>query len=131
MNTAIICTGALGVLLFGLSFAVSMVRLNSNVGIGTDGTSTSIVTRAVRAQGNAAEYIAALMVLFLFLGMQEPSAWIEWTMITAVVARYLHAAGMYLSTDLNNPQPLRFAGSALTYATGLILSGAAIAQALP
>ncbi|MBM4204142.1 MAG: MAPEG family protein [Gammaproteobacteria bacterium] len=130
MNTAIFCTGALGILLFGLSFAVSMVRLNTKVGIGTDGSSTSIVTRSVRAQGNAAEYIAAFMVLFLFLGSREPAAWIEWTMIIATAARYVHAAGMYLSLDLNQEQPLRFAGSALTYATGLVLSGAAIAAAL-
>lgn len=129
MTIAIACTGALGLLLFGLSFAVSMVRLNSRVGIGTDGSTTSIVTRSVRAQGNAAEYVAAFMVLFLFLGSREPAAWIEWTMIAATVARYLHATGMYLSSDLNNPQPLRFAGSALTYLTGLILSGAALLQA--
>jgi len=129
MNTAIFCTGALGILLFGLSFAVSMVRMNTKVGIGTDGSSTSIVTRSVRAQGNAAEYIAAFMVLFLFLGNREPAAWIEWTMIAAVIGRYLHAAGMYMSADLNHEQPLRFAGSVLTYTTGLLLSGAAAAEA--
>lgn len=130
MKTAILCTGALGLLLFGLSFAVSMVRLNTKVGIGTDGSSTSLVTRSVRAQGNAAEYTAAFMVLFLFLGSRDPASWIQWTMIAATVARYLHAVGMYASPDLNLPNPLRFAGSALTYATGLILSGTALAQAL-
>ena len=129
MQTAIACAGALGLLLFGLSFAVSMVRLNTRIGIGTDGSSTSLVTRSVRAQGNAAEYVAAFMVLFLFLGTQEPAPWVEWTMITATAARYLHGIGMYVSSDLNKEQPLRFAGSALTYLTGLVLSGAAFMQA--
>ena len=129
MNTAIACSGALGLLLFGLSFGVSLVRMSTGVGIGVDGSSTSLVTRSVRAQGNAAEYVAAFMVLFLFLGAREPAAWLEWTMLTATAARYLHAAGMYLSADLNRPQPLRFAGSALTYTTGLVLSAAAVIEA--
>jgi uncharacterized protein len=130
MNVAMVCAGALGLLLFFLSFAVSMVRLRTGIGIGTDGSSTSLATRSVRAQGNAAEYIGAFMVLFVILGSRDPAAWVEWTMVTATVARYLHAAGMYLSPDLNNPQPLRFVGSALTYLTGLVLSGALLAEAL-
>lgn len=122
MNTAIICSGLLGILLFALSFNVSMKRGKLKKGVGIDDDPTSGFTKLARAQGNAAEYIPAFMVLFLILGSRDPANWVVWTMIIATVCRYSHAIGMFASKTLDEPNALRFIGAAGTYLTGLILS---------
>jgi len=44
-----------------------------------------------------------------------------WTFAAATLSRYLHAAGMVLSSSLDRPQPLRFVGALGTYVAGLAL----------
>ncbi len=131
MNIAILCAGLLGILLFSLSAAVSLMRRARGKGFGMDPDPTSTLSKAIRAQGNAAEYTPALMLLFIFLGTGDPPAtWVYWTIILLTAGRFMHAAGMYLSPNLNAPQILRVVGTSITYAGGTALSIEMIRTAL-
>lgn len=129
MNIAYLCSGLLAALLIALSIGVSLTRLKQQRGYGID-TSSQWLTKVVRAQGNAAEYVPILVILILFHETEGASYWMDWVYIGAAVSRYSHAAGMLLSSDLNQPHPLRFVGSLGTYVTGAILSAMLILLAL-
>ena len=122
MTVALVCIGLLGALVFALGLTVSLLRANTKQGVGLPDDDTSLLYKAIRAHGNAAEYAALLAVLIFVLGSQGPTTWQLWLMGGAVGARYLHAAGMLLSKTLNAPHPLRWVGSAGTYACGIALS---------
>jgi hypothetical protein len=122
MDVAIVCSGLLGLLLFLLSANVSRMRARGRRGVGLDDDPTSALTKAVRAQGNAAEYIPMFVVLFLFLGARQPASWIVVAIILVTACRIAHALGMLLSANLDLPHPLRYAGAAGTYIGGIVLS---------
>ncbi len=126
MNVAIVCTALLGLLVFGLGLAVSMLRGSSKTNIGYDPNPTDRLYKMVRAHGNAAEYAPMLAVLILLVGSRQPGTWMVWTFSAATVSRYLHAAGMLLSPSLDRPQPLRFVGALGTYVCGLVLVAGAL-----
>ncbi len=126
MNVAIVCTALLGLLVFGLGFAVSMLRGSSQTNIGYDPNPADRLYKMVRAHGNATEYAPMLAVLILLVGSRQPGTWMVWTFIAATASRYLHAAGMLLSPSLDRPQPLRFVGALGTYVCGLVLVAGAL-----
>lgn len=122
MPTAVICTGILGLLVFGLGFGVSLTRGATNTGIGYNPDPTDRLYKMVRAHGNACEFNPMLAILILYVGSRQPASWVEWVFIAATTARVLHAAGMLLSPTLAKAQPLRFVGAVGTYVTGVILA---------
>ena len=67
MITGLLSMGLLALLLFALSFAVSMTRLRTQRGFGNDPDPSAWLTKIVRAQGNAAEYNPILIALILVL----------------------------------------------------------------
>ena len=125
MTTAWICATLLALLVFALGFAVSATRGATRTNFGYTPDPTDRLYKMVRAHGNASEYAPALAVVILMVGARNPSPWMEWTMIAAVLARYLQAAGMITSRSLNEANPLRFVGSLGTYLTGFALVAAA------
>jgi hypothetical protein len=129
MNVAIVCTGLLALLLFGLGFSVSMKRGRSEGAGGYPQDQADPMFKRIRAHANTAEYASMFAVLFLFLGAQNPSAWITWTIVIATVCRYLIAAGILVSPTLAKPHPLRFIGALGTYITGIVLALAALSYA--
>ena len=129
MHTAAVCAGLLGLLVFALGLAVSLVRGQTNVVIGHTTDPTDRLYKLVRAHGNAAEFNPMLAVLILYLGAGQPSSWLQRLFVAAAAARVLHAAGMILSPSLARPQPLRAAGAVGTYAIGIALAIIAIARA--
>jgi uncharacterized protein len=122
MMTAVICTALLGVLVFGLGLAVSLIRGQTGTIIGANPDPTDRLYKMVRAHGNATEFAPMLAVLMLLIGNHNPVSWILWVMWSATISRYLHAVGMILSPTLAQPHPLRFAGALGTYICGIILS---------
>jgi uncharacterized membrane protein YecN with MAPEG domain len=126
MRMAVLCTGLLGVLVFGLGLMVSLVRGSTRTNFGYPADPTDRLYKLVRAHGNATEYAPMFAVLILYLGAHEPSAWLTWVFAIATVCRYLHAAGMVLSPSLDRPQVFRFVGALGTYVTGLILAFAVL-----
>ena len=127
MKVAVWCTGLLGLLVFGLGLAVSLVRGSSRTNFGYTPNPTDRLYKLVRAHGNAAEYAPMLGVLMLFIGARNPGTWLVWIFVAATVSRYLHALGMILSRSLDSADPLRFVGALGTYVTGLILAFAVVA----
>jgi uncharacterized protein len=125
MQTAIVCTALLGLLLFVLGLAVSMLRTKMGVLIGHPVSETDLLHRMVRAHGNTAEYAAMLGVLFLWHGAHSPPLWILIAIIATTVSRYLLVLGLLLGPTLSRANPLRFVGAVGTYVGGLTLTAAA------
>jgi uncharacterized membrane protein YecN with MAPEG domain len=121
MTTSIICVALLGLLLFGLGFAVSTIRGRTNTIAGTSGDPANPLDKIVRSHGNTSEYVGMLAVLILMVGSREPSTWGLAAMIGATASRYLLAAGLILNESLEKPHPLRFLGALGTYVFGLSL----------
>jgi uncharacterized membrane protein YecN with MAPEG domain len=126
MQIAIICTALLGLLVFGLGFAVSIARANSKTGSGHSQDPTDRLHKTVRAHGNTTEYAPMLAALFVYLGTQDPTAWVTGTMAVATASRYMIVAGILIAPSLDNANPLRFLGALGTYVTGIVLSIAAL-----
>jgi len=107
--------GGLTVLLFaGLSAYVSVLRGKYKTKLGDNAEPE--VLRAVRAQGNAAEYIAVLLLMLFFaemLGGNRTVLHVVGGLI--LLARVLHAYGI-----LATSQAVRIAGAGINY---LVLFG--------
>lgn len=111
MTTAIICSATLGAMVFALEFNVSRMRgVTAKAGgpqMPTDPADRLLI--AIRAHGNAAEYVPTLMVLFLLLGTREPTWWTAALIVGATASRLLHAAGMLTATTLAAESKARLA----------------------
>jgi uncharacterized membrane protein YecN with MAPEG domain len=127
MNVAVVCTAALGLLLFGLGGYVSILRQSLGRLIGHGDSSVDPMHRAVRAHGNTAEFAPFLAVLFLWHGAHQPPAWIIATIVVATLARFLLVAGLLWGASLNKANPARFLGALLTYLCGGALAAAMLA----
>jgi uncharacterized protein len=128
MTTAIICTAVLAATVFLLGFNVSRLRgITGKAGgsqMPTDPANPLLI--AVRAHGNAAEYVPTLIVLFLLVGLRSP----EWVAIPLIIggtlARLVHAVGMLTAPTLAAPTPFRMIGAVATYVFGVLLAVAAV-----
>ncbi len=125
MNTAMLCTALLGLLVFGLGFGVSMTRGATNTTSGYNQDPTDRLYKMVRAHGNTTEYAPMLAILMLLIGARNPSTWMLWTMWLVTISRYLFVAGIITSPTLAKPHPLRFIGALGTYLGGTALCVAA------
>jgi uncharacterized membrane protein YecN with MAPEG domain len=129
MNTYLICSAILVIVYFLLAFNVSLTRGSTKIGIGTDEPQGKL-NRAIRAHGNAAEYIPILVLLFLYFLSTGASGWITWVVIGLTACRILHPISMFISPDLNRAYAPRFIASAGTYVGGLALGVALLMRAL-
>jgi uncharacterized protein len=121
MTAALVCTALLGLLVIGLGLGVSTLRGSTSTTIGHKLDPGDPLHKMVRAHGNATEYAPMLAILMLAIAGRGATPWMVWTFVAATLSRYLHAAGMLLSSSLDRPQPLRFVGALGTYVTGLAL----------
>lgn len=129
MNTVtIVCIALLGILLFLLGANVTRHRAmrgkSGEPQMSTDPTDRLFI--AVRAHGNAAEYVPTLIVLLLVCAMLTDGLWLEVLSVSAVVVRTLHAVGMLRASTLASHGPLRDIGAMGTYVTGIALGVTAI-----
>jgi uncharacterized membrane protein YecN with MAPEG domain len=124
MTTTIVCIALLSALLFILGFNVSRLRGKSASQQPTAMDDPLFV--AIRAHGNAAEYIPTLAVLMLVVGSHDPAIWMLVAIVVATAARFVHAVGVLRAGDMSQPVPLRMIGAITTYLAGLALSVAAV-----
>ena len=126
MTTAIICTAILAAMLFLFGFNVSRMRgVTAKAGGSQFRTMRHRLLIAIRAHGNAAEYIPALIVLFLLVGARSPAA-VAIPLITgATAARVVHAYGLLTAPSMAVQSKARLAGAAGTYFLGVALAVAA------
>lgn len=127
LTTAIICTAILAAMLFLLGFNVSRMRGVTAKAGGSQFPSdpASPLLLAIRAHGNAAEYIPVLIVLFLLVGARSPAAVAVPLIVGATLARILHAYGLLTASSLAAETKARLAGAAGTYLLGVGLAVAA------
>ena len=128
MTTAIICASILAAMLFLLGFYVSLQRgVTAKAGgspMPTDPADRLLI--AIRAHGNAAEYVPTLIILFLLVDYYGP-AWLAIPLIVgATVARVAHAVGMLTARTLAAEAPIGVAGAIGTYLFGVGLAVAAV-----
>lgn len=125
MATAVLCVVAMVLLIFVLGFWVSIQRGRTNVITGIQTDPTSGLNKAVRAHGNAAEFVPVLAILTLYLGTQDVAAWAGWAMIVAAVSRYLTVIGFLTCKTLEKPHVLKALGALGTYVAGIAMCVAA------
>lgn len=123
MNTVIVCIALMGILLFLLGANVTRNRIIRGRSGGdqapTDPGDPLLV--AVRAHGNASEYIPTLCVLLFIASSLTSGWWLDTLAIAALVARLLHGVGMLASGSLARRTPWKEGGALLTYLTGVSL----------
>ena len=128
MTTAIICTAILAAMLFALGLNVSRVRGITGRSGGSQFPSdpASRLLKAIRAHGNATEYVPALIVLFLLVGARSPAGVAIPLIAGATIARLVHAYGLLSSPSLAMPTRSRLIGAVGTYLFGIGLAVAAV-----
>ncbi|HEY3557546.1 MAG TPA: MAPEG family protein [Kribbella sp.] len=122
----VVCIALLGILLFLLGANVTRNRAIRGAGnqLPTDPADPLLI--AVRAHGNAAEYIPTMIVLLLVCSALSDSPLIDVLAVAAVVVRFTHALGMLRSATLATHGPLRDIGAMGTYLVGVALGVTAI-----
>ncbi|MGN6791137.1 MAG: MAPEG family protein [Streptosporangiaceae bacterium] len=127
LTTAIICTAILAAMVFLLGFNVSRMRGVTDKAGGSQfpNDPADRLLIAIRAHGNAAEYIPALIVLFLVVGTRSPAVVAIPLIIGATAARIAHAFGVLTAPSMAVQTKARVAGAAGTYVLGLGLAVAA------
>ena len=130
MNTFLICSAVLVLLYFLLGLNVSLTRKRVKVGVGSGDDPSGPLGKAVRAHGNAAEYIPIFVALFLYFLLSGAGSWIAWVAAGVTVSRILHALGMLMTRSFNAPpHPLRAIGALGTYIGGVALGIALLLRA--
>lgn len=107
----------LGLMLFALSFQVSLRRMKVGANDGDGGDET--LRRRIRAQGNFIEYAPLALILLALVEMAQAQTWSLWGLGGLLLAgRAAHALGM-----LAGSTPLRALGMIMTYSSILLSSG--------
>jgi uncharacterized protein len=126
-TVTIVCMALMGILLFLLGANVTRHRAMRGGGNQAPTDPADPLLIAVRAHGNAAEYIPTMIVLLLVCSALSDSWWVDALAIAALVTRTLHALGMLTSKTLATHGPLRDTGALGTYLVGITLGITAIA----
>ncbi|QWE10570.1 MAPEG family protein [Polynucleobacter sp. es-EL-1] len=112
-----IIAAALTIIFIKLSFAVIGLRKKNQVGLGSGGHED--LERAIRAQGNFAEYVPFGIILIACLELNGAPWWlVAISGITLIIGRLIHAIGIH------EPPPefsKRILGMKLTFATLIAL----------
>lgn len=120
MRIAVLCVGLLGGLVFALGLRVSMLRLQAAREPETG--HADALKKAIRAHGNAAEYVPTLAILILLLAARGAGPAVQALFVAATAARFSHAWGMMRCRSLDRPDPFRFVGASGTYVCGILMA---------
>jgi len=127
MSIFLLCAAVLVLLYAALSTNVSRMRLRRRK---SPGVTDAELTKAVRAHGNASEYIPLFVALFIYLHSIQAGLPLAIVAVLATVSRVLHAAGMFLIPSVSERHPLRFLGALGTYICLFVLGTALLLRAL-
>jgi uncharacterized membrane protein YecN with MAPEG domain len=113
-------------LILMLAMRVVVLRWRTKAGIGDGGD--RVLARAIRAHGNAIEYVPLALILMLVaeLGRAGPTL-LHGCGIALVAARILHALGLSRTSGASFP---RVAGTAGTFTVIALLAGVNLAAFL-
>lgn len=123
----VVCMALLGILLFLLGANVTRNRAIRGAGnqLPTDPADPLLI--AVRAHGNAAEYIPTMIALLVVCSALSSSWVVDVLAVACVVVRFTHAVGMLRSRTLASYGQLRAIGASGTYLVGVALGVTALA----
>jgi uncharacterized protein len=127
-TVTVVCIALMGILLFLLGANVTRhraIRGSTGTQAPTDPADRLLI--AIRAHGNAAEYIPTMIVLLLVCSALSDSLWVDVLAVASVVSRTTHAIGMLAAKTLAAHGPLRDIGAMGTYLVGVTLGITAIA----
>jgi hypothetical protein len=126
-TVTVVCIALLGMLLFLLGANVTRHRALRGAGNQQPTDPSDKLLIAIRAHGNAAEYVPTMIVLLLVCSALSSSRAVDVLAVAAVAVRFTHAFGMLRSTTLASHGPLRDIGALGTYLVGLALGVTALA----
>jgi uncharacterized membrane protein YecN with MAPEG domain len=128
MNTIpVVSIAVMGIMLFLLGANVTRHRAQRGATgnqMPTDPADSMFI--AIRAHGNASEYVPTLIGLIIVCSTLTDGWWLDALAITAAAARLVHAVGMLTSKSLATHGPLRDSGAMFTYLSGVALGITAI-----
>jgi len=124
MSTAVVCSAILGGMVFVLGFNVSRMRgvVGKAGGNQMPMDPADRLLIAIRAHGNATEYVPTLIALFLLVAWLTPSPWSLALIVGATVSRVAHAYLMLAAPSLAEEYFRRMAAAMGTYVFGLALA---------
>ena len=126
-TVTVVSIALLGILLFLLGANVTRHRaIRGGTGNQMPSDPVDRLFIAIRAHGNAAEYVPTLIVLLLVCDVLTGGWWLSALSIAAVAARTLHAVGMLTAKTLASHGPVKDIGAMGTYVTGVALGVTAI-----
>lgn len=128
-TTVIISIALMGIMLFLLGANVTRHRAVRGAKGGeqapTDPADALLV--AIRAHGNAAEYVPTLAVLLVVCSALVDGWWLDALAVAALAARVMHALGLLASGNLAKRSTVKETGAILTYVSGVALGVTALA----
>jgi uncharacterized protein len=125
-TVTIVCIALLGILLFVLGANVSRNRALRGAGNQAPTDPADRLLIAIRAHGNAAEYVPTMIVLLLVCSALSSSWVVDVLAVASLIVRTTHAVGMLSARTLAAHGPLRDVGAFGTYFTGIALGITAI-----
>ena len=126
-TVTIVCIALLSALVFVLGANVTRhraIRGDTGNQMPTDPADRMFI--AQRAHGNATEYVPTLIGLLIVCSALTGGWWLDALAVLATAARYLHAVGMLTTSTLASHGPVRDAGAAFTYLSGIALGVTAV-----
>jgi uncharacterized protein len=112
MNIFLLCAAILVIFYAVLSANVSRARRRQRE---FPQSTDAELTKAIRAHGNASEYLPLFVAIFLYLPSVQSGPFAATIAVTATLSRILHAAGMLIVASVAERHPLRFCGALGTY----------------
>jgi len=126
MSIFLLCAAILILLYAALSTNVSRMRLRKRK---FPHVTEAELTKAVRAHGNASEYVPLFVAVFIYLHSYQAGPFLAVVAVAATLSRFLHAAGMFRIASVAERHPLRFYGALGTYICLFVFGGALLARA--
>jgi uncharacterized membrane protein YecN with MAPEG domain len=121
-SIAAACIALNGLLLFGLSAAITLRRRKTRTYFGWTMDPRDGLYRLVRAHGNTAEYAGVSCMLIWVAAQSSPSLWTVSASLLVTAGRFSQVAGMLSGPTLDSPpNALRLFGTTGTYVGGAAL----------
>ena len=115
MNLYLVSVALLILHFAALSILVSVLRVRERTMFGSSLDIQSWLYRSMRAQGNAAEYLAVIVPVLLFFSVAHGDLLAWWFAPLVVATRVLHSLGILLASSMSKPHVFRAIAGGVTY----------------
>ncbi len=130
MKISIICISCLTFLVILLAVNVLVSRIRTKTLYGYSALPEDVLYKAVRAHGNAIEYVPIVAIVIYILGLTSQPLWVVVCMALFVASRLVAAVGILSAKSLDQPNALRFIGTSVSIVTATGLASALLVEGL-